>query len=632
MAGATYYQASQPLGRENIRWSDYGRVLYDDGEQVILRAKPKGMEELASAGVHLLLITLEPKPLYPARTASLIPSNISYDPLIHTMMEQVDVDTAVRYVAELSGETSTVIGGEPYTITTRWTDSGEPISKAIQYVGNHLETTGMDVSYHSWTMATWGGVILNNRNVIGEIPGQTRPDDIFMISAHLDSTSPPANDPAPGADDNASGVAAVLMAADIFSQFDWDCTLRFALWTGEENGIIGSQAYVQDIYEDGEAIAGVLNLDMLAWNTPGSPPDMDLHARETVIGSVEIAQIFTDVIDLYRLDLNPEIIPDGTNRSDHYRFWQYQMPAILAIEDFTGDANDFNPDYHTSQDLVDNFDLIFYEDMVKAAVGSFAHLADCVILPETPNYTYRVVNTFPHDPTAFTQGLVYEEPNYLYEGTGMWQNSDLRKVKLESGIVEQKRPLNDEVGEKYFGEGVTTWEDQIIQLTWKANTGFVYDKTSFAELDQFSYPTQGWGLTHDDEHLIMSDGTSTLRFLDPDTFVEVRNVVVSDTAGPVVNLNELEYIQGEIFANIWRTDRIARIDPASGRVVGWIDLSGLLTPDEAADANVLNGIAYDVDEDRLFVTGKYWPKLFEIELERIHDDSETYLPLLIYQR
>jgi glutamine cyclotransferase len=460
------------------------------------------------------------------------------------------------------------------------------------------------------------------------LPGETRPDDVFMISAHLDSTSrndTPGNDPAPGADDNASGAAAVLMAADILSQYEWDCTLRFALWTGEENGIIGSKAYVQDMVDAGESVAGVLNLDMLAWNTPGSAPDMDLHARETVTGSVEMAQIFADVVDLYDLDLTTEIIPDGTNRSDHYRFWQYQIPAILAIEDYWGEPNDFNPDYHTSQDLLGNYDFDYYEDMVKAAVGTYAHLADCLIPPEIPTYTYRVINTFPHDPTAFTQGLVYEDPGYLYEGTGMYQDSVLRKVKLESGIVEQERKLNDQPGENYFGEGVTTWEDEIIQLTWQDHTGFVYDKASFAELGQFVYPTEGWGLTHDSEHLIMSDGTATIHYLDPDTFAEVSSIQVTDNDGPVVRLNELEYIRGEIYANIWQTDRIARIDPVTGRVVGWIDLAGL-KPEDAR--NVLNGIAYDVAGDRLFVTGKYWPKLFEIELIPPGDGYTTHLPLI----
>jgi len=221
--------------------------------------------------------------------------------------------------------------------------------------------------------------------------------------------------------------------------------------------------------------------------------------------------------------------------------------------------------------------------------------------------------------------LVYEDPGYLYEGTGMYQDSVLRKVKLESGIVEQERKLNDQPGENYFGEGVTTWEDEIIQLTWQDHTGFVYDKASFAELGQFVYPTEGWGLTHDSEHLIMSDGTATIHYLDPDTFAEVSSIQVTDNDGPVVRLNELEYIRGEIYANIWQTDRIARIDPVTGPEVGWIDLAGL-KPEDAR--NVLNGIAYDVAGDRLFVTGKYWPKLFEIELIPPGDGYTTHLPLI----
>jgi glutaminyl-peptide cyclotransferase len=166
-----------------------------------------------------------------------------------------------------------------------------------------------------------------------------------------------------------------------------------------------------------------------------------------------------------------------------------------------------------------------------------------------------------------------------------------------------------------FGEGIAIYGDRIIQLTWQSHIGLVYDKTSFELLRTFSYPTEGWGLTHDGARLIMSDGTATLHFLDPETFVEVGQVEVYDVDGPVVRLNELEYIGGEIYANIWQTDRIVRIDPQTGQVLGWVDLSGLLSPeDRQQPVDVLNGIAYDPASDRLFVTGKLWPKLFEIEL------------------
>ncbi|HUV52945.1 MAG TPA: glutaminyl-peptide cyclotransferase [Dehalococcoidia bacterium] len=225
-------------------------------------------------------------------------------------------------------------------------------------------------------------------------------------------------------------------------------------------------------------------------------------------------------------------------------------------------------------------------------------------------YTYEVINTYPHDRNAFTQGLVYED-DVLYEGTGLKGRSSLREVELETGKVLQKLDLVAQ----YFGEGITIWGDEIIQLTWQSHVGFVYDKDSFELLHEFSYPTEGWGITHDSKRLIMSDGTSTLHFLDPETLEEIGSVQVYDSNGPLVRLNELEYINGEVYANIWQTDRIVRIEPETGRVTGWIDLTGLLSAEDLSQpVDVLNGIAYDAEHDRLFVTGKLWPKLFEIRL------------------
>ena len=223
---------------------------------------------------------------------------------------------------------------------------------------------------------------------------------------------------------------------------------------------------------------------------------------------------------------------------------------------------------------------------------------------------YRVVNTYPHDPRAFTQGLVFAD-DLLWEGTGLRGHSSLRKVDLKTGNILQIRQLSAQV----FGEGVTIYGNRVIQLTWRARVGFVYDKKTFQLLDTFNYPTEGWGITHDGRSLIMSDGTSTLYLLDPQTFQEVGRLEVHNRDGPVSRLNELEYVQGEIYANVWKTDRIARISPETGEVVGWIDLEGLLIPeDRSRRIAVLNGIAYDVKNDRLFVTGKLWPKVFEIEL------------------
>jgi len=238
--------------------------------------------------------------------------------------------------------------------------------------------------------------------------------------------------------------------------------------------------------------------------------------------------------------------------------------------------------------------------------------------PQIPNGTnlpvfgYQVVRAYPHDPTAFTQGLQFVDGT-LYEGTGLNGRSSIRKVKLETGEVLEKR----DVPSQYFGEGITIWQSDLIELTWQSEVAFVYDKNTLQQKRTFKYLGEGWGLTHDGTNLIMSDGSDRLRLLDPATFAERRRLHVMDGEYAVRNLNELEYVKGEIYANIWLTDYIARIAP-DGHVVGWIDLSGLLSPAERLNAEasggVLNGIAYDAAKDRLFVTGKLWPKLFEIKI------------------
>lgn len=227
------------------------------------------------------------------------------------------------------------------------------------------------------------------------------------------------------------------------------------------------------------------------------------------------------------------------------------------------------------------------------------------------SYTYQIINTFPHDRQAFTQGLVFEN-GVFYESTGLNGRSSLREIDPATGNVLKIEALAD----RYFGEGIAVFEDRIIQLTWKSQTGFVYDRNTFKIIRQFEYTGEGWGMTHDGKRLIMSDGTSGLRFLDPETLEQTGRVDVYDDKGPVARLNELEFIQGEVFANVWQTDRIARINPETGRVAGWIDLTGLLAPEERQNADVLNGIAYDSENGRLFVTGKLWPKLFEIRLSK----------------
>lgn len=230
--------------------------------------------------------------------------------------------------------------------------------------------------------------------------------------------------------------------------------------------------------------------------------------------------------------------------------------------------------------------------------------------PAAPVFGYRVVRAYPHDPEAFTQGLLFDG-GYLYESTGMHGRSSLRKVELESGCVVRQHNLEN----WHFGEGLALWQGQLVQLTWRSGVGFIYDQDSFEPLREFRYSVEGWGLTHDGTHFILSDGTATLYYLDSADLKVVRSIRVTDRGRLVANLNELECINGEIYANVWQTSRIARISPQSGRVTAWIDLTGLRpNPTDAQIPDVLNGIAYDVQGKRLFVTGKYWSTLFEIEI------------------
>jgi len=229
---------------------------------------------------------------------------------------------------------------------------------------------------------------------------------------------------------------------------------------------------------------------------------------------------------------------------------------------------------------------------------------------QIPIFGASVVRTYPHDLHAFTQGLEYYG-GYLYESTGGAGQSTLRKVALEAGEVIEKVSLPSQ----YFGEGLTIFRGKIYQLTWLSKKGFVYDLRSFRKVGEFPYDTEGWGLTHDDKSLIMSDGTNKIRYLDPVSFGVTRTVEVYARGEAVSNVNELEYINGEIFANIWHSSRIARIDAHSGQVLAWIDLASIVSKEQHGDEAVLNGIAYDKAGDRLFVTGKNWSKLLEIKVE-----------------
>jgi glutaminyl-peptide cyclotransferase len=229
---------------------------------------------------------------------------------------------------------------------------------------------------------------------------------------------------------------------------------------------------------------------------------------------------------------------------------------------------------------------------------------------EIPVYTYIIVNSFPHDYEAYTHGLIYCD-DYFYESTGRRGESTIRKVNITTGAPVQWQRLD----KQFFGEGITLFNNQIIQLTWQSYTGFIYDRESFTVLEEFYYNTEGWGITNDGKNLIMSDGSSTLFVLEPGTFAILDEIQVTANGIPIRNLNELEYVNGEIYANVMPSDRIARIDPKTGHINGWIDLSGILKSLKQGYAvDVLNGIAYDSENDRLFVTGKLWPKVYEIKV------------------
>ena len=258
--------------------------------------------------------------------------------------------------------------------------------------------------------------------------------------------------------------------------------------------------------------------------------------------------------------------------------------------------------------------------LLKAAFAAFTITCAVASRAATPIYDVQVVHTYPHDSSAFTEGLFYLN-GYLYESTGLEAHSTIRKVRLETGDVIQKI----DIPAQYFGEGIVNWRGHLVSLTWKSQVGFVFDLATFKQQRLFHYDGEGWALTRNDKELIMSDGTPELRFLNPDTLRETHRVRVTLEGRPVSNVNELEWVKGEVLANVWQTNWILRIDPGDGHVLGLIDLTGLLKASDIVpgQTDVLNGIAYDAKGDRLFVTGKNWPKLFEIRLRKVDGAAQV---------
>jgi hypothetical protein len=359
----TYYLAESRSSRPTPDFGLYGQVLLDTANGVLLRMDSSQVDELTQAGAELSLITLTPKPLPTAQSEGIFPEAIDPDPLIQVMIDQVTQESVSLYDRELAGEVDVWVDGGWYTITTRHTDSGTPIQKTTSYVGQHMADLELDVEYHVWKTSS-------NPNVIGEIQGLVNPDDIFIIGAHIDDVNG-----TPGADDNASGSVATLIAADILSQYQWGCTLRFAVWTGEEQGLEGSEAYALRASQLGENILGYLNLDMIAWNTIGSQPGIDLLYNPNMPPTMALAQLSADVVGAYEINLFPQLVTSLGGGSDHSSFWNYGYTSILAIED----QGDFNPYYHGPGDTPAHTDLAYFTDFVKAAIGTFAHMSNCLI-------------------------------------------------------------------------------------------------------------------------------------------------------------------------------------------------------------------------------------------------------------
>lgn len=292
-----------------------------------------------------------------------------------------------------------------------------------------------------------------------------------------------------------------------------------------------------------------------------------------------------------------------------------EEPVVVIAVGFAGDAERLPIERHRHAETLPRnrhplADFVRWL-AVLAAVAIGSATPNAAPAPATPVYGYTVVKSYPHDRTAFTQGLLYLDGAF-YESTGIAGQSDVRKVDPATGRVLQRTAVDA----KYFAEGLAEWRGTLVQLTWQHGVGFVYDRATLGFRRTFRYSGEGWGLTHDGTRLIQSDGqaASGLRFFDPETFSETGHVVVTDSGKRVGNLNELEYIDGQVWANVWQTNRIARIDPTTGIVQSWIDLSGLLPARDRRGADVLNGIAWDPKDRRLFVTGKRWPTVFEITI------------------
>jgi hypothetical protein len=343
-------------------------ILHDDGRHIITRVPLTQIDALSALGFDLQRLSATPLVFRPQAQLH-APTAITPNPVIASMMAQVQLSTVSNYTAKLSGEISVTIGGSPYTIASRRTDAGTPIDKATQYVYEQMQTLGLTVSYH-----TWSACGLSNRNVIGQKLGQVRPNEIVLVVAHIDDQ--PSATYAPGADDNASGSVGVLVAAEILRAYQFERTIRFVFFTGEEQGMCGSRRYAAYVAGLGENIVAVYNLDMIAWDT-GTSHTLRLHTRSGNSADQAIANTFVNVVNAYGAssNLSPIVTPDNESASDHSSFWNYGYPGILAIED---DYDDFNWYYHTTSDRLALLNVTYMTNYIKASVGTIAHLANYI--------------------------------------------------------------------------------------------------------------------------------------------------------------------------------------------------------------------------------------------------------------
>jgi hypothetical protein len=399
---ADIYMAYAPPDRPAPDWRANGEILLSWPGQALLATDAVRAEALVEAGAEIVRVTLDPKPwptpAAPLALAAVTSGPVTPDPAVRAMIDQVSAATVAQYTNELTGEAPTTVNGASFTITSRHS-YGATIDEATQWAGERLAARGMAVDYHTWSGASYP-------NVIGQITGVTSPDVIYIIGGHLDDM--PSSGLAPGADDNASGSVATLIAADILSQYQWNCTLRFAFWTGEEQGLLGSAAYASRAKGRGENIAGYLNMDMIAYNS-GAPNDIDLYAKSAVPGSVVMRDLFADVVTAYGLNLVPTRYLDASlgDRSDNKSFWNQGYPSILAIEDYS----DFNPRYHASSDRLMYLDLAYYTEFIKASLATFVHLNGCLAAPSTPTPTATAT------PSATATATVSSTPTVTSTGT-----------------------------------------------------------------------------------------------------------------------------------------------------------------------------------------------------------------------